>query len=91
MLNRRTLNNDEILNKLLEEYDFKIPGLCKIFFVFFLHNFLRLDELIGMLLTSVRHDLISHLRTTLLSHQDNPIKRLQIHKMIFNIQQMDSL
>ncbi len=89
MLNRRTLNNDEILNKLLEEYDFKIPGLLKNFL--FLHNFLPLDELIGMLLTSVRHDLISHLRTTLLSHQDNPIKRLQIHKMIFNIQQMDSL
>jgi hypothetical protein len=29
MLNRRTLNNDEILNKLLEEYDLKIPGLLK--------------------------------------------------------------
>jgi hypothetical protein len=26
MLNRRTLNNDEILNRILEEYKFKIPG-----------------------------------------------------------------
>jgi len=68
---------------------FQVFGKFSLFF--FLHNYLRLDELIGMLLTSVRHDLISHLRTTLLSHHDNPIKRLQIHKMIFKIQQMDSL
>jgi len=74
MLNRRTLNNNEILNRILEEYDFKIP-----------------DELIGLLLTSIRHDLISHLRTALLSHNNNPCKRLQIHKMIFNVQQIDSL
>jgi hypothetical protein len=26
MLNRRTLNNNQILNRILEEYDFKIPG-----------------------------------------------------------------
>ena len=26
MLNRRTLNNDEILNRILEEYKFQIPG-----------------------------------------------------------------
>lgn len=50
-----------------------------------------LDELIGMLLTSIRHDLISHLRTALLSHNENPCKRLQIHKMIFKVQQLDSL
>ncbi|CAF2242360.1 unnamed protein product [Rotaria magnacalcarata] len=74
MLNRRTLNNDEIINRILNEYDFKIP-----------------DELIGMLLTSIRHDVISQLRAALLSHNDNPSKRLQIHKMIFNVQQMDSL
>ncbi|CAF1432503.1 unnamed protein product [Adineta steineri] len=74
VLNRRTLNNDEILDRILDGYQFKIP-----------------DELIGMLLTSIHHDLISHLRTALLSHHDNPCKRLQIHKMIFNVQQMDSL
>jgi hypothetical protein len=50
-----------------------------------------LDELIGLLIPSIRHDVISHLRTALLSHHDNPSKRLQIHKMIFNVQQMDSL
>ncbi|CAF1018805.1 unnamed protein product [Rotaria sordida] len=55
MLNRRTLNNNEFINRILYEYDFKIP-----------------DELIGMLLTSIRYDVISHLRTTLLSHNDNP-------------------
>ncbi|CAF3493953.1 unnamed protein product [Rotaria sp. Silwood1] len=55
MLNRRTLNNNELINRLLYEYDFKLP-----------------DELIGMLLTSIRHDVISHLRTALLSHNDNP-------------------
>ncbi|UJR38371.1 hypothetical protein I4U23_031041 [Adineta vaga] len=74
LFNRRTLNNDEIFSKLLEEYQFKIP-----------------DELIGLLITSIRHDLITHLRTALLSHHDNPSQRLQIHKMIFNVQQMDSL
>jgi hypothetical protein len=26
MLNRRTLNNNQILDRILEEYDFKIPG-----------------------------------------------------------------
>ena len=26
ILNRRTLNNDDILDQLLEKYDFKIPG-----------------------------------------------------------------
>jgi len=91
MLNRRTLNNDEILNRILEEYDFKIPGKFEnILFIYFL-NLIYLDELIGLLLTSIRHDLISRLRTALLSHNDNPCKRLQIHKMIFNVQQVDSL
>ncbi|CAF1670256.1 unnamed protein product, partial [Adineta ricciae] len=74
LINRRTLNNDELFNKLLDEYQFKIP-----------------DELIGMFLPSIRHDLITHLRSSLLSHHDSPSKRLQIHKMIFNVQQMDSL
>ncbi|CAF3919953.1 unnamed protein product, partial [Rotaria sp. Silwood2] len=68
MLNRRTLNNNELINRIIYEYDFKLP-----------------DELIGMLLTSIRHDVISYLRTALLSHNDNPCKRLQIHKTIFNI------
>lgn len=74
MLNRRTLNNKTILDRLIDEYDFQIP-----------------DELIGHVHPSIRDDFISHFRTALLSHQENPNKRLQIHKMIFNIQQMDSL
>lgn len=74
MINRRTLNNNEILDRLIEQYDFQIP-----------------DELIGLFQPSIRHDLISHFRRSLLSHNDNPNKRLQIHKMIYNIQQMDSL
>jgi hypothetical protein len=59
--------------------------------IFFEIYSVYLDELIGLLIPSIRHDVISHLRTALLSHHDNPSKRLQIHKMIFNLQQMDSL
>lgn len=95
MLNRRTLNNDKILDEIIEEYDFKIPGYFKktteFEFLKYLFFFLITDELIGQLLASIRHDLISHLRTSLLSHNDNPCKRLQIHKLIFNVQQMDSI
>jgi hypothetical protein len=35
LLNQRTLNNDTILNKIIEEYDFKIPGNSHIFSFFF--------------------------------------------------------
>ena len=47
------------------------------------------DELLGLFQPAIRKDLIVHLRQCLDSHQDQPAKRLEIHKMIFNVQKFD--
>ena len=91
MLNRRTLNNDAIIQRILNEYDFKIPGTDQPSRSFTRSSLRCIDELIGLLFTPVRHEFISHLRNSLLSHHDSPCKRLQIHKIIFKVQQTDSL
>lgn len=49
------------------------------------------DQLIELFIPSIRLDLINSLRRLLISHEDHPPKRLRIHQMIFNLQQIDSI
>lgn len=94
LLNRRTtINNEKILDRLLKESHWRIPG-SKDRLTFDVNDVslsFDLDELLNLLIPPIRMDLIVHLRAALLIHQDNLSTRLQIHKTIFHIQQLDSL
>ena len=89
LLNRRTLNNEKILDRLLKESDLNLPGWKRSLRL--PSELLRLDEFLALLLPPIRQELIVHLRRVLSIPPADLAQRLQLHKLIFHLQQLDSL